>query len=61
MPKVVDHVSYRKHLLDQCVNLFAQYGYEALTMRQIAEALHVSTGTLYHYFPTKERKEVCVG
>lgn len=54
MPKLVDHVSYRKYLLDQCVDLFAQYGYGALTMRQIAEALHVSTGTLYHYFPTKE-------
>jgi AcrR family transcriptional regulator len=54
MPKLVDHVSYRRHLLDQCVDLFAQYGYGALTMRQIAEALHVSTGTLYHYFPTKE-------
>ena len=54
MPKLVDHVSYRKHLLDQCVDLFAQYGYGALTMRQIAEALHVSTGTLYYYFPTKE-------
>jgi AcrR family transcriptional regulator len=54
MPKQVDHVTYRKYLLDQCVDLFAQYGYGALTMRQIAEALQVSTGTLYHYFPTKE-------
>lgn len=54
MPKLVDHASYRKHLLEQCMSLFAQYGYGALTMRQIAEALHVSTGTLYHYFPTKE-------
>ncbi|HEX7734385.1 MAG TPA: TetR/AcrR family transcriptional regulator [Ktedonobacteraceae bacterium] len=54
MPKLVDHVNYRKHLLEQCVDLFARYGYEALTMRQIAEALHVSTGTLYYYFPTKE-------
>lgn len=54
MPKLVDHVSYRKHLLAQCFDLFAQRGYSALTMRQIAEALDVSTGTLYHYFPTKE-------
>ena len=54
MPKLVDHVSYRKHLLAQCFDLFAQRGYSALTMRQIAEALEVSTGTLYHYFPTKE-------
>jgi AcrR family transcriptional regulator len=54
MPKVVDHVIYRKQLLAQCFDLFAQHGYSALTMRQIAVALDVSTGTLYHYFPTKE-------
>lgn len=54
MPKLVDHVSYRKQLLAQCFDLFALHGYSALTMRQIAAALDVSTGTLYHYFPTKE-------
>jgi len=54
MPKVVDHVLYRKQLLTQCLDLFAHYGYSGLTMRQIAEELHVSTGTLYHYFSTKE-------
>src|SRR5690348_15389287 len=54
MPKLVDHASYRKQLLAQCFDLFAQRGYSVLTMRQIAEALNVSTGTLYHYFPTKE-------
>lgn len=60
MPKLVDHVSYRRHLLEQCVGLFARYGYGALTMRQIAEALHVSTGTLYYYFPTKETLFHCL-
>lgn len=54
MPKLVDHVDYRRQLLAQCLDLFARQGYGALTMRQIAEALNVSTGTLYHYFPTKE-------
>jgi AcrR family transcriptional regulator len=54
MPKLVDHVTYRKQLLAQCFDLFAKHGYSALSMRQIAEVLDVSTGTLYHYFPTKE-------
>lgn len=54
MPKVVDHDQYRKALLSQCFNLFAQKGYAAITMRQIAQELGVSTGTLYHYFPSKE-------
>ncbi|MBE9155600.1 TetR/AcrR family transcriptional regulator [Nodosilinea sp. LEGE 06152] len=54
MPKIVDHDQYRKELLNQCFDLFAEKGYAALTMRQIAQGLGVSTGTLYHYFPSKE-------
>ncbi|MCS6960348.1 MAG: TetR/AcrR family transcriptional regulator [Pseudanabaenaceae cyanobacterium SKYGB_i_bin29] len=54
MPKVVDHGAYRRELLGQCLKLFAAKGYGSLTMRQIAEHLGISTGTLYHYFPSKE-------
>ncbi|MCU0526147.1 MAG: TetR/AcrR family transcriptional regulator [Elainella sp. Prado103] len=53
MPKIVDHDQYRKELLHQSFDLFAEKGY-AITMRQIAQGLGVSTGTLYHYFPSKE-------
>ncbi len=35
-------------------DLFAQKGYSSITMRQLAQGLGVSTGTLYHYFPNKE-------
>lgn len=54
MPKIVDHDQYRRELLDQCFDLFAEKGYSTITMRQIAKGLDVSTGTLYHYFPSKE-------
>lgn len=54
MPKIVDHEQYRKELLDKCFDLFAQKGYGSITMRQIAEGLGVSTGTLYHYFSSKQ-------
>lgn len=54
MPKIVDHDQYRKELLSKCFNLFAEKGYSSITMRQIAQGLGVSTGTLYHYFPSKE-------
>jgi AcrR family transcriptional regulator len=54
MPKIVDRDQYRKELLSKSFELFAQKGYSSITMRQIAEALGVSTGTLYHYFPSKE-------
>lgn len=54
MPKIVDHAAYRQQLLTQCFQLFAQKGYSAITMRQMATELGVSTGTLYHYFPSKQ-------
>lgn len=54
MPKIVDHDQYRKELVNKCFDLFAEKGYSAITMRQIAEGLGVSTGTLYHYFPSKK-------
>ena len=54
MPKIVDREAYREELLRQCFDLFAERGYGSITMRQIATGLGVSTGTLYHYFPSKE-------
>lgn len=54
MPKIVDRDLYRKELLAKCFDLFAQKGYGSLTMRQIAKEIGVSTGTIYHYFASKE-------
>lgn len=55
MPKIVDHDQYRQELLSKCLDVIAEKGYASITMRQIAAGLQVSTGTLYHYFPSKER------
>jgi AcrR family transcriptional regulator len=54
MPKIVDHDQYRQELLSRCLNVIAEKGYSNISMRQIAQGLGVSTGTLYHYFPSKE-------
>jgi AcrR family transcriptional regulator len=54
MPKIVDRQQYRKQLLQQSFELFAEIDYGNITMRQLAQKLGVSTGTLYHYFPSKE-------
>ena len=54
MPKVVNHELYREELLEKCFDLFARNGFQGVTMREIAKQLDVSTGTLYHYFPSKE-------
>jgi AcrR family transcriptional regulator len=54
MPKIVDREAYRREILEKCLHLFSRKGYAKVTMREIAAAVGVSTGTLYHYFPTKE-------
>ncbi len=54
MPKIVDRDLYRGELLDRCFPLFTERGYAAMTMRQLAIGLGVSTGTLYHYFESKQ-------
>jgi len=54
MPKIVDSEEYRKELLHKCFDLLAQKGYANVTTRQISQFLNISTGTLYHYFPSKK-------
>lgn len=54
MPKIVDHDAYRTELLESSLPLFAERGYGGLSMREVARGLGVSTGTLYHYFDSKQ-------
>ena len=53
MPKIVDHDQKRIELLVPCLELFASRGFHALSVREIARTLDVTTGTLYHYFKNK--------
>lgn len=53
MPKIVDHKKRRVEILHASFDAFAQYGYAALSMRQLANSIGVTTGMLYHYFPSK--------
>lgn len=50
MPKIVDHDDWREEALDGVFPLFAQKGYQAVTVRHVATQLGVSVGSLYHYF-----------
>ncbi|RUX44457.1 TetR/AcrR family transcriptional regulator, partial [Mesorhizobium sp. M7A.F.Ca.CA.002.09.1.1] len=39
---------------EAAVNLIARFGYEAMSMRQLAAEVGVQAAALYRYFPTKE-------
>lgn len=54
MPKIVDHDAQRELILKQSFAVFQQQSYDSLTMRQLAGRLNLSTGSLYHYFDSKE-------
>ncbi len=54
LPKVVDHEARRRDILDGAFGVFAERGYGSVSMRQLAQSLGFSTGTLYHYFQGKE-------
>ena len=41
-------------ILSTALPLIAQYGYAAVSMRQIAEAVGVNVSALYNHFPNKQ-------
>jgi len=53
-PKTRRGETSRAAILATALDLFQERGYEATTMRAIAERAGVSLGSSYHYFPSKE-------
>jgi AcrR family transcriptional regulator len=45
----------RARVLGVARRLFAHYGFERTSIRQIAQALDIVSASLYHHFPTKEQ------
>lgn len=45
----------RSHILNAATELFALHGYDATSVRQIAEYANVATGLLHHHFGNKAR------
>jgi AcrR family transcriptional regulator len=54
VPKIVNRDEYRQKLLEKSLHLFTRKGYHNINMKEVAAEVGVSTGTLYHYFPSKE-------
>lgn len=50
-----EHRTPRKdEILEQAAHLFAERGYEAVSLLEIAQAVGLSKTTLYHYFDSKD-------
>lgn len=43
----------REEILDQAATVFAEHGLAGTDVQWIADALRLSKGTIYHYFPSK--------
>jgi AcrR family transcriptional regulator len=54
LPKTRRGETSRAAILSAALDLFQERGYEATTMRAIAQRAGVSLGGSYHYFPSKE-------
>ena len=47
-------IDRRELILVAATRRFAEYGFEATTVRQIADDVNILSGSLYHHFATKE-------
>ena len=54
MPKIVDKAAKRQEILEAAIAVFAEKGYHAAKMADIAVEAGMGKGTLYEYFSTKE-------
>lgn len=45
----------RRHIADTAARLFAEHGYEQVTVADVAQAAEVAEQTVYNYFGTKEQ------
>ena len=52
-PRDVDSSDTRQNLLEVARRIFARDGYGATTNRSIADEAGITTGAIYHYFPSK--------
>src|SRR5271157_5010519 len=43
-----------RRILDSALELFRDKGFDAATMRDIAQKAEVATGAAYYYYPSKE-------
>ncbi|ANZ38718.1 hypothetical protein BBK82_24275 [Lentzea guizhouensis] len=47
------HAQKKRHITDTAAGLFAEKGFDRTTVADICRRAGISTGSLFHYFPTK--------
>ncbi len=52
MPKIIENI--REKLLTEAKRQVREQGYSSMTIRSVATACGVGTGTVYNYFPSKD-------
>src|SRR5262245_42350294 len=52
--RVSDPASARGRLLREALGLFSRQGYARTTVRDLARAVGIQSGSLFHHFPSKE-------
>jgi AcrR family transcriptional regulator len=52
MPKIIENI--REKLLEEAKRQVREQGYSSMTIRSVATACGVGTGTVYNYFPSKD-------
>src|SRR5262247_2379200 len=52
--RVSDPTSARGRLLREALDLFARQGYARTTVRDLARAVGIQSGSLFHHFSSKE-------
>ncbi|MDE2405727.1 MAG: TetR/AcrR family transcriptional regulator [Sphingomonadales bacterium] len=53
-PRLIRPADRRQQILAAAARLFAEHGFEASSVREIAAAVKILPGSLYHHFATKE-------
>ena len=53
-PDTPDKPDTPRAILDAAVQLFAERGYNATTLRDIADLVGIKAGSIYYHFPSKE-------
>ncbi|MPW29803.1 TetR family transcriptional regulator [Agarivorans sp. B2Z047] len=55
MPKLINHDEKRKEIALKATEIFLEYGYKNIGMRQLCEQLGMSKSAVYHYYKSKDQ------